>query len=98
MTVTCVHVFVKEEYIDDFIYESKLNHEGAVLEPGNLRFDVLQDSEDPTKFLLYEAYDSEEAAKNHKETPHYSRWKEKVADWMKEPRKGMKYNVFALKR
>ena len=57
MIVTCVHVFVKPEHVEDFIAASKQNHENSVQEPGNRRFDVLQSTEDPTRFLLYEAYD-----------------------------------------
>ena len=92
MTVTCVYVHVKEENIDDFIEASTRNHLGSVQEPGNLRFDVIQSADEPGKFLLYEAYESAEAAAAHKETAHYLEWKEAVAPWMAEPRKGVKYN------
>jgi autoinducer 2-degrading protein len=54
----------------------------------SLRFDVLQSAEDPAYFILYEAYESAEAAAAHKTTPHYLRWKEVVAPWMAEPRRG----------
>ncbi len=93
MIATCVHVYVKEEYIENFIIASRKNHEASVKEPGNIRFDVLQDAEDPKKFLLYEAYESEEAAAEHKNTPHYKQWREAVADWMATPRKGIKHKV-----
>ena len=92
MTVTCVYVHVKEENIDDFIEASTRNHLGSVQEPGNLRFDVIQSADEPGKFLLYEAYESAEAAAAHKETAHYLKWKEAVAPWMAEPRKGVKYS------
>lgn len=92
MQVTIVQVVVKPEHIDDFIQASQLNHTASVKEPGNRRFDVLQSSDDPTRFVLYEAYqDAAEAAK-HKETEHYQRWRETVADWMAEPRQGIPYN------
>jgi autoinducer 2-degrading protein len=92
MQVTIVHVHVKQDYIDDFIEASRLNHEASVKEPGNLRFDVLQSSDDPSRFVLYEAYrDAEEAAK-HKQTEHYLNWRNTVADWMEEPRKGISFN------
>lgn len=93
MIVNCVTVFVKEEHIEDFIYATTANHEGSVKEPGNMRFDVLQSLEDPGRFLLYEAYESEEAAKAHKDTAHYQEWRETVADWMAKPREGIGHRV-----
>jgi autoinducer 2-degrading protein len=93
MLVTCVHVHVKEENVEEFIRASAENHGDSVNEPGNLRFDVLQRADDPTRFLLYEAYESEEAAAAHKKTDHYKKWKVTVADWMAEPREGVKHNV-----
>lgn len=95
MIVTCVHVYVKEEHVDDFIAASTVNHTGSIQEPGNLRFDLLQSTEHPARFLLYEAYESEEAARAHKSTPHYLEWRETVADWMAEPREGIPYRVVA---
>jgi autoinducer 2-degrading protein len=91
MTVTIVHVEVKPEYIEDFIRVSTENHYQSIKEPGNLRFDVLQLEENPAKFALYEAYESDSAAAAHKDTAHYLKWREAVADWMAEPRKGIKY-------
>jgi len=88
MHVTLVHVHVVPEHVTDFLAASRANHEAATLEPGNLRFDVLQSAEDPAYFVLYEAYESEEAAAAHKSTAHYQRWKEVVAPWMAEPRRG----------
>jgi len=91
MHVTLVHVHVKPEHIDDFIAASRANHEASVQEPGNLRFDVLQSSDDPSRFVLYEAYRSAQDAAAHKETAHYLAWREAVADWMAEPRQGVRY-------
>lgn len=93
MIVTCVHVRVKPEHVQDFIRASSRNHESSIHEPGNLRFDILQSSTDSTRFLLYEAYESEEAAAAHKNTEHYKVWRETVADWMAAPREGVPYNV-----
>ena len=59
MIVTCVHVQVKPEHVDRFIAASKPNHLGSVQEKGNFRFDICQSADDPTRFLLYEAYESE---------------------------------------
>lgn len=95
MLVTCVHVYVKKDRIEDFIAASVENHTSSVKEPGNLRFDVLQCDADPSKFLLYEAYESEEAAAAHKETAHYRKWKETVADWMARPREGVTHRAVA---
>ncbi|HDY89678.1 MAG TPA: antibiotic biosynthesis monooxygenase [bacterium] len=93
MIVTCVHVYVKKEHIDDFKKASIKNHNSSVHEPGNLRFDVLQSTKKPSQFMLYEAYESEEAAAAHKETAHYLEWKRTVADWMAQPREGVPYKV-----
>jgi len=92
MVVTTVIVHVKAEYISDFIRESTKNHLNSIKEPGNKRFDVLQNPENPTEFLLYEAYDSQESAAAHKKTAHYEAWREAVAPWMAQPRKGIPYN------
>jgi (4S)-4-hydroxy-5-phosphonooxypentane-2,3-dione isomerase len=93
MIVTCVYVHVKAEAVRDFITASTANHLEAVKEPGNLRFDFVQQADDPCRFMLYEAYESEEASAAHKNTPHYLKWRETVQDMMAEPRKGVKYNI-----
>jgi autoinducer 2-degrading protein len=92
MQVTIVYVKVKPENISDFLEASRLNHEASVHEPGNLRFDVLQMDDDPTQFVLYEAYQNGADATVHKTTPHYLAWREAVADWMASPRQGITYN------
>ncbi|MBT8126820.1 MAG: antibiotic biosynthesis monooxygenase [Gammaproteobacteria bacterium] len=92
MQVTIVHVSVKPQHIDGFIEASRLNHEASIQEPGNRRFDVLQSAENPTLFVLYEAYESAAEAAKHKETAHYKQWRETVADWMAEPRQGVVYS------
>lgn len=93
MIATIVHVWVKEANIQAFKEASKENHLNSIKEEGNLRFDILQDSEDPTKFTLYEAFASEEFAAAHKNTSHYKKWREKVADWMAQPRQGVKHAI-----
>ena len=95
MVVTCVYVYVKPDHIDDFIAATKLNHENSIQEPENLRFDVLQDPNDSSKFMLYEAYQSADGAAAHKQTAHYLSWRETVADWMAQPREGKPYTVIA---
>ena len=93
MIVTLVHIWVKKSFVQDFIAASEENHKNAVNEPGNLRFDILQDAEDPAKFTFYEAYESAEAAAAHKETAHYKRWKDTVANWMSKPRYGVRHHI-----
>ena len=93
MIVTLVHVWVKEPCIDDFIRATTENHEQSVKESGNLRFDLLSDATDRAKFVLYEAYESEEAAAAHKSTAHYLKWRDTVADWMAQPRQGFRHHV-----
>ena len=91
MHVTLVHVQVQPEQLDAFIEATRSNHENAVLEPGNRRFDVLQDPQDPTRFILYEAYVDAAAAQAHKQTAHYLAWRETVAGMMAAPRQGVPY-------
>jgi autoinducer 2-degrading protein len=95
MVVTCVHVSVKPENIDEFIAVTKINHQHSIQEPANRRFDILQDPNDPTQFILYEAYESAAGAAAHKETQHYQTWRETVAPWMAKPREGKPYTVIA---
>jgi autoinducer 2-degrading protein len=91
MHVTLVHVQVKPERIDAFIEACRLNHEGSTAEPGNRRFDILQDAADPTRFVLYEAYVSGADARAHKQTAHYAAWRDTVADMMAVPRVGQAF-------
>lgn len=93
MVVTTVMVQVKPEFIESFIFECTKNHKNSINEPGNKRFDILQSKEDPTKFLLYEAYESLEHVAVHKQTEHYESWKNAVAPWMAEQRKGIQYKA-----
>ena len=88
MHVTLVHVRVKPESVAGFIAATRANHEASIKEPGNRRFDVLQVPDEPTRFILYEAYASTEAAAAHKQTAHYAAWRDAVADMMAEPRRG----------
>ncbi len=95
MIVTVVSIKVKKAHIDGFIEATLENHRHSIKEEGNLRFDVLQSKEHPDCFTLYEAYASEAAAAAHKNTAHYLKWKEQVADWMAEPRVGVAHSVLA---
>lgn len=91
MHVTIVYVSVKPDKVEAFKEASRLNHENSVREPGNLRFDMLQSANDPTQFVFYEAYKTQQDAAAHKETAHYLAWRNTVANWMAEPRRGVSY-------
>lgn len=93
MFTTLVHVQVKPDFLQQFIEATRENHEHSVREPGNLRFDVLQNSDDATRFILYEAYLTSEAVSAHKETGHYLKWRDTVAPWMATPREGVKHTM-----
>lgn len=91
MFVVLVYVHVKPEYVEDFLEASRENARNTIREPGNMRFDVNRQVDDPNRFVLYEVYRDEAAAAAHKETAHYARWREAVGPWMAEPREGVKY-------
>lgn len=93
MIVTLVHVCVKADFIDAFIEATRKNHEQSINENGNFRFDVIQDVADPSSFILYEAYENEQAVIAHKETAHYLTWRDTVATWMAKPREGIKHKM-----
>ena len=95
MIVKAVTIFIKPEYVDDFITATIENFNNSVQEPGNIRFDVVQCSTDPTRFLLYEVYESEEASEAHKQTGHFAKWLNTVTDMMMKPREGIQYNIIA---
>jgi autoinducer 2-degrading protein len=91
MFVTLVHVHVKPDRVGDFIDLIRTNHEASVRETGNVRFDVLQSVDDPTRFLLHEWYVDEASAMAHRETPHYLAFREAAEDLQVEPRQGVRY-------
>ena len=91
MLAVCVYIHVRPEHCEAFVRASLENARSTIEEPGNLRFDVLQQADDPNRFVLYEVYRDEAGAKAHKATPHYARWAEAVAPWMAEPRQSTKY-------
>jgi autoinducer 2-degrading protein len=91
MFVVCVHVHVRPENRDAFLAATLDNARHTIEEPGNLRFDVNQQADDPNRFMIYEVYRDESGMKAHKETAHYARWRDAVADWMAEQRRGVQY-------
>lgn len=95
MLIVQVHVHVKPESVEAFRAATIENASNSVKEPGIARFDVLQQADDPSRFMLVEVYRSVEATADHKQTAHYAKWRDTVADMMAEPRSSMKYsNVF----
>jgi len=95
MIVTLVHIWVKEGFTEPFISATIENQANTLKEPGNLRFDLLHDAADLNKFVLYEAFISEQANADHKTTAHYLKWRDTVADWMEKPRSGIKHIVIS---
>lgn len=91
MLIVHVHVRVKAEFVEEFREASLENARNSVQEAGIARFDVLQQQDDPTRFVLVEVYRTPEAAGAHKETAHYAAWRDRVALMMAEPRSSVKY-------
>ncbi len=92
MVVYLVKIHVKNGFEDAFIKASLLNREGTRKEEGNIQFDLSQEIENSSEFILYEVYKSDEAVAAHKKTSHYLKWRETVEDMMALPREGVKYN------
>lgn len=93
----CVHinVHVKPESVEAFKQATLANGRESIKEPGIARFDVLQQQDDPTRFVFIEAYRTAEGPAAHKETKHYQTWRDTVAPMMAEPRNSLKFtNVF----
>lgn len=91
MLVVFVHVHVNEDCIEAFKAATLENARNSVEEPGIARFDFFQQQDDPAKFTLVEAYRTAEATARHKETAHYAKWRDTVADMMATPRFSVKY-------
>jgi quinol monooxygenase YgiN len=93
MLIVHVHVRVKPESVADFRQATIENARSSVQEPGIARFDVVQQQDDATRFVLIEVYRTPEAQAAHKETAHYAKWRDAVAPMMAEPRQSVKYNA-----
>ena len=95
MLVVHVLVHVKPEYVEVFKQATIANAQASNKEPGIARFDFAQRQDDPTRFVLVEAYRTSQAPAAHKETKHYQTWRDAVAPMMAEPRTSVKYaNLF----
>jgi len=91
MFIVHVHVQVKPEFVEAFKEATLENGRNSVQEPGIARFDVIQQLDDPTRFVLVEVYRTPEDPARHKETAHYQTWRETVAEMMAEPRSSVQY-------
>lgn len=91
MQIVLVHVHVRPEFVEAFKQASLENAGSSVKEPGIARFDVIQQADDPARFILVEAYRTAAAPAAHKETAHYAKWRDTVAGMMAEPRQGIQY-------
>ena len=91
MLVVHVYVHVKSDCVDAFREATLANARQSVAEPGIARFDVLQQQDDATRFVLVEVYRTPDDPTKHKETAHYQTWRDTVADMMAEPRQSTKY-------
>jgi len=95
MLIVHVHVHVKPECVQAFRQATIENARHSIQEPGIARFDVIQQADDPTHFILVEVYRTPDDPGRHKETAHYKTWRDAVADMMAEPRTSVKFaNVF----
>ena len=95
MLIVHVQVHVKPEFVEAFRQATEANARCSVREPGIARFDVLQQADDPSRFVLVEVYRTPEDPARHKETEHYKNWRDTVEPMMAEPRKSVKLgNVF----
>ena len=91
MLIVHVHAHVKPDLIDSFKQATIENARNSVKEPGVARFDLIQQADDPSRFVLVEVYRTAEAPAQHKETPHYQAWRARVAGMMAEPRTSVSY-------
>jgi (4S)-4-hydroxy-5-phosphonooxypentane-2,3-dione isomerase len=95
MLIVLVHIHVKPEYLDAFTAASLENARNSVQEAGIARFDVAQQKDDPCRITLIEVYRTEDAPAKHRETAHYAKWRDTVANMMVEPRTKIEYqNLF----
>jgi quinol monooxygenase YgiN len=91
MYIVLVHIHVKPELTEQFKNATFENARNSIQEPGIIRFDVIQQIEDTTRFTLIEVYRTPDDQLKHRETRHYQIWKDTVGDMMTEPRQGVQY-------
>lgn len=91
MYVALIQLKIKPDKVEAFREFVRLDHEGTRTEPGNVRFDVLQQEDDPTRWTLYEVYRDKAAADAHRQTPHYAHWAAHIEEYVAEPRTATRY-------
>ena len=94
MLIVHVFVHVKPDSVDEFKTATLVNARNSIQESGIVRFDVIQQEDDPTQFVLMEMYRTADDPARHKETAHYAVWRDTVASMMAEPRRSVKYHEF----
>jgi autoinducer 2-degrading protein len=95
MQIVMVYVHVKSQFLEAFIKATIQNARESIKEPGIARFDVVQQVDDPTRFILVEVYKTADASAAHKETAHYALWRDTVGEMMSDVRQAVKYrNLF----
>jgi autoinducer 2-degrading protein len=92
MLIVHIFVHVKPDSVDSFIEATRENARNSIREPGIVRFDVIQQDDDLTRFLLIEIFRTPEDPARHKETAHYAMWRDAVEPMMAEPRRSVKYH------
>jgi autoinducer 2-degrading protein len=95
MLIVHVDVHVVPDQVDAFLTATQANHEASLTEPGVLRFDVVQDVDDPAHVVLVEVYADDDAPAAHKDTAHYATWRDAVAPLMAQPRTSVKFRAVA---
>jgi len=93
MLAVHVNIQVKPGCAERFIEATKENARNSLKEPGIARFDLVQQQDDPTRFMLVEVYRDAEAPLRHKETAHYACWRDTVEAMMAVPRTSIKYTT-----
>jgi (4S)-4-hydroxy-5-phosphonooxypentane-2,3-dione isomerase len=91
MLVVHIQVQVKPEHVQAFIAATRKNSQASLKEPGVARFDVVQQADDPTRFVFVEAYKTPDAPAQHKQTAHYAAWRDSVEPMMQVPRTSVKF-------
>ncbi|MCW5852512.1 MAG: antibiotic biosynthesis monooxygenase [Anaerolineae bacterium] len=91
MYIALIQLQVKPDQVEAFKEFVRLDHEGTRTEPGNVRFDVLQAEDDPTRFCLYEVYRDKTAVEAHRQTPHYAHWMTHIEEYLVAPRTATRY-------
>ena len=92
MIIAIINVHVKPSDLEAFKVATYENASNSIKEPGIVRFDVYQQSDDPSRFMLAEIYKCEQDIEKHRATAHYARWRDTVANMMAEPRQRNTYN------